>query len=381
MNKPKVLIPYKSYVDLSKELEDWARLKHDIDFVEYKITTKDDFKKFLKNSDFACLWVTDEFCAFWDSPTSFFDDFPETLKLIVVPWVGTDFLDVSKLKNEKNITVCNIGPKAANSVAEIALHLTLSCFRMTSFFEHCFRFIHQGQCSQCFKYVGGTKHGICKSKAPALHETASYSFPEPLDSENLGSAKFTIAGKSVNSPAGKTALILGFGYIGQAIGKKLYGGLDMNICYYKRSGPVSFDTLGYPAEYRESLKDPRTWQGADLIVMALPGGASTENLLNHETLSLCKDGVRIVNVGRGSCIDEDALLSGLESGKVGSAGLDVYRNEGCKVASGFFERWDVTLLPHIGSAISEMITAQTAVTLRNIEDVLLKNGNGVYPVE
>ncbi|SCV03781.1 LAME_0H13168g1_1 [Lachancea meyersii CBS 8951] len=382
MSKPKVLIPFKTHVDLAKHLADWNCLNADIDFIEYKITSKDDFKAYLKTSDIVCLWITDELCTFWDEPTCFFDDFPASLKLIAVPWVGTDFLDVSKLRSEKNITVCNIGPHAAGSVAEIALQLTLSCFRMTSFFEHCFRFVHTGQCLKCFDYVGGTKHA--PHQTPALRGGASYLFPEPLSMEQSQDSQqnsaFTIAGKSINSTAGKTALILGFGYIGQTIGKKLHHGLDMSIRYYKRSGPVSSEILGYPAEYCDSLKDPKTWAAADLVVLALPGDASTSNIVNHETLSFCKDGVRIVNVGRGSCIDEEALLAALESGKVCSAGLDVYKNEGTKVDPRFFDRWDVTLLPHIGSAISEMISMQTSVTLNNIEDVLLKNGSGLYPV-
>ncbi|SCV05732.1 LANO_0H13960g1_1 [Lachancea nothofagi CBS 11611] len=382
MTKAKVIIPYKNRIELAEELPDWSRLNSQIEFVKYKITTQEAFRKDLKESNADCLWITDDFFAFLNGPSAYYDDFPTSLKLIVVPWVGTDFLDISRLKREKNVIVCNIGPNAASNVAELALYLTLSCFRMTSFFEHCFRFVHTGQCFTCAEYIGGSKH-VCQ-KTSGLNNSMPYPFPEKLtheQSQNVELSKnFTIAGKSVNSPSGKTALILGFGYIGQAIGKKLHYGLDMKIAYHRRSGPVSKEVLGYDAEYCKSLEDQSTWTKADVIVLALPGHSSTNDIINRKTLGFCKDKVRIVNVGRGSCIDEDALFEALESGKVCSAGLDVYKNEDTKVDARFFERWDVTLLPHIGSAIAEMISRQTLITLQNIEDVLLKDGRGVYPV-
>ena len=138
--------------------------------------------------------------------------------------------------------------------------------------------------------------------------------------------------------------------------------------------------MGFEAKFHERLDSSTTWASADVIILALPGHESTNNIINGKTLFKCKDGVRIVNVGRGSCVDENALLDALDSGKVAGAGLDVFKNEETRVDDRFFDRWDVTLLPHIGSCVADMVARQTLVTLQNIEDVLLKKGPGLYPV-
>lgn len=95
---------------------------------------------------------------------------------------------------------------------------------------------------------------------------------------------------------------------------------------------------------------------------------------------MCKQGVRVVNVGRGSVIQEEDLLEALESGKVASAGLDVFKNEEEMVNPKLIQRWDVTAYPHIGSTVADMIAKQTDITLANIEDIFVFSGNGKFPV-
>ena len=153
---------------------------------------------------------------------------------------------------------------------------------------------------------------------------------------------------------------------------------SMTIEYYKRSGPIQKDILGYNAKYHSGLDDPNTWKNADLIILALPGTASTNDIINRERLSWCKDGVRIVNVGRGTCVDEDALLDALESGKVASCGLDVFKNEETGVKQELLRRWDVTALPHIGSTVADMVVKQTIITLVNVQDIFVEGGEGKY---
>ena len=108
--------------------------------------------------------------------------------------------------------------------------------------------------------------------------------------------KYTVGGKFMESPMNKKVLILGFGSIGQTIGANLQKVFNMSIEYYKRSGPVQKNLLGYSAKYHSDLDDPNTWKNADLIILALPGTASTNNIINRESLAWCKDGVRIVTV-------------------------------------------------------------------------------------
>ncbi|CAG60965.1 uncharacterized protein GVI51_J06941 [Nakaseomyces glabratus] len=372
--RPKVLIPYQQTWEVASHIPEWEKLKDKLDFIEYKMTNADDFREYLHSNDIAALWVTEEFFRVLGGPTPYIEDYPSSLRVIAVPWVGCDFIDGKMLLEKYNIYLCNIGPHAVDNVTDLAIHLVVSCFRLTSFWEYCFRFSEPGSIDECKKYVGGT------SKDQITKDGALY--PQKLDDDQsrfLNLAKdFNVAGKKVDSPTKKTALILGFGSIGQNIGSKLKFSFDMKIKYYKRSGEVPREQLGYDAIYCSDLQSADTWQDVDVIVLALPGSPSTDDIINDSSLGMCKDGVRIVNVGRGSCIDEDALISALDSGKVNSCGLDVYKNEETLINEKFLKRWDVTLLPHIGSAVADMMVRQTIITLDNIEDILLKNGEGIY---
>lgn len=378
--KPRVLIPYQLTWEVASHIQEYERLAESIEFIRYKMGTREEFEEYLSTHEFEALWVTEEFFRVLGGPTPYVDLYPRTCKCMAVPWVGCDFIDGKALLEEHGMYLCNIGPHAVDNVTDLAIHLVVSCFRLTSFYEYCFRFVEPGSVDECKKYVGGT------SADQVVR--GGHLFPRKLDIDGSSSSSssrflnlakdFNIAGKKVDSPTGKTALILGFGSIGQNIGAKLKFSFNMNIKYYKRSGPIPKDQLGYDATYCNSLDDSKTWSDADIIVLCLPGTPETDDIINDGSLRLCKDGVRIVNVGRGSCIDEESLLNALDSGKVNSCGMDVFKNEETTINEKFLHRWDVTLLPHIGSAVADMMVRQTIITLDNLEDILLKGGEGIY---
>lgn len=373
--KPRVLIPYQQTWEVASHIPEWEKLSESIEFIKYKMGTREEFSSYLSQHEFEAIWVTEEFFRVLGGPTPYVEEYPSTLKCMAVPWVGCDFIDGKALLEKHGVYLCNIGPHAVDNVTDLAIHLVVSCFRLTSFYEYCFRFVEPGSVDECKKYVGGSSADqIVRDGHP---------FPKKLDidgsSRFLNLAKdFNIAGKRVDSPTGKTALILGFGSIGKNIGSKLKFSFDMKIKYYKRSGPIPRDQLGYDAEFCESLDDSKTWKDVDIIVLSLPGTPETDDIINEKSLAMCKDGVRIVNVGRGTCIDEDALLKALDSGKANSCGMDVFKNEETTIDERFLHRWDVTLLPHIGSAVADMMVRQTIITLNNLEDVLIKGGEGIY---
>ncbi|SJM88310.1 related to Putative 2-hydroxyacid dehydrogenase YPL113C [Zygosaccharomyces bailii] len=386
-SKPKVLIPYKLQWDVSDHIPEWEQLSQHVDFVRYRMTDAEAFEQFLPTSGIEGLWVTDELFSCLGGPTKFWDYYPSTLKVMVVPWVGCDFIDGRRLREEKGVILCNIGPNAGSSVADLAVHLVLSCFRMTTFWEHCFRFVASGNVNDTRKYLGSKESEWWDSQEAPCNRNAAVSracfqFPAMADIANGVnlSQNFKVGGKLVDTPSGKTSLILGFGSIGQSIGKRLSLGFDMRVKYSKRSGPVSEKLLGYSAEFCPDLASPKTWHDVDVVVLSLPGSPHTDNLINEQVLDMCKDGVRIVNVGRGSCVDEDALLKALESGKVNSCGLDVFKNETTQVRQDLLMRFDVTALPHIGSTVASLMERQTVITLQNIESVLVNGGTGVFPV-
>ncbi len=91
-------------------------------------------------------------------------------------------------------------------------------------------------------------------------------------------------------------------------------------------------------------------QAADILVLLLPLTGDTENILNAETLAYLPRGAVIVNPGRGPLIDDEALLAALDSGDIGHATLDVFREEPLPVLHPFWAHPKVTVTPHIASA-------------------------------
>lgn len=93
----------------------------------------------------------------------------------------------------------------------------------------------------------------------------------------------------------------------------------------------------------------RVLQGADIVVTLLPKTAETENILNARTLSLLAPGAAVLNPGRGPLIDDDALLAALDSGQLGHATLDVFRQEPLPQDHPFWAHPRVTVTPHIAA--------------------------------
>jgi lactate dehydrogenase-like 2-hydroxyacid dehydrogenase len=91
--------------------------------------------------------------------------------------------------------------------------------------------------------------------------------------------------------------------------------------------------------------------------------------LNAERISLLKPGAIVVNTGRGTTVDDDALIAALQSGRVAAAGLDVFNNEPA-IHPGYLALENVVLMPHIGSATVETRNAMGFLALEGIARVL-----------
>ncbi len=140
---------------------------------------------------------------------------------------------------------------------------------------------------------------------------------------------------------GKTLGIVGMGRIGKAIATRAEA-FGLKLAYHNRRPAAGtdipyFDTLVGLARH------------VDILLSVLPGGASTHHLIDASVLeALGPEGI-LINIGRGSVVDEVALIAALKAGTIFSAGLDVFETEPCypqELAE--FER--VVLLPHVGSA-------------------------------
>lgn len=163
---------------------------------------------------------------------------------------------------------------------------------------------------------------------------------------------------------GKSLGIVGFGRIGRAVAKRARG-FDMPVLYtdMRRAPPE----LEQGAEFVPSLREllPR----AQIVSLHAPGGATTDRLMNAETIALMPRGAILVNAARGTLIDEDALIEALRSGQLGAAGLDVFRREP-DFDRRLAELPNVFLTPHMGSATVETRNAMGFRALDNIAAVL-----------
>jgi len=119
--------------------------------------------------------------------------------------------------------------------------------------------------------------------------------------------------------SGKRLGILGMGAIGQKIARRA-AGFDMTIGYHNRN-----PREGLPHQYFGSLKALAEW--ADVLVCATPGGPATKHIVNAEILDALGPQGFLVNVGRGSVVDTEALAAALRDNRIAGAGLDVYESE------------------------------------------------------
>ncbi|KAJ5581718.1 hypothetical protein N7535_000338 [Penicillium sp. DV-2018c] len=180
---------------------------------------------------------------------------------------------------------------------------------------------------------------------------------------------FTSGGKEYKTtlghdPKNKVLGILGMGGIGRemAIRAKAFG---MKIQYHNRSRlPAELEVAG--AEY-VSFDD--LLANADVLSLNLALNANTRHIIAAKEFAKMKDGVVIVNTARGALIDEKALVAALESGKVRSAGLDVYECEP-EIEPGLVSNPNVMLLPHIGTATFETQREMELLVLENMRSAI-----------
>ncbi len=171
------------------------------------------------------------------------------------------------------------------------------------------------------------------------------------------------------SADGRTVGILGLGRIGQAIADKL-AAFDATVVYHSRTQKDV--ALKYYDDLTEMASD------VDVLICITPGGPSTNKIVNREVLNaLGPDGV-LINVSRGSVVDEAELISALQEGRLGKAGLDVFEKEP-HIPEALRQLDNVVLLPHVGSGTVETRAAMGALTVDNLLQHL-ESGSVISPV-
>ncbi len=221
------------------------------------------------------------------------------LKLIIRGGVGVDNIDV-KYAEENGITVRNTPRASSQSVAELAMALMFSCCR----------------------YISIAGHTMREDK----WEKKAY-------------------GKGIEL-SGKTLGIVGFGRIGQALGKMAKAiGMDV-VAFDIFHIPGIEEELGIPYVEMDELLAK-----ADFVSVHAPA-VDGGKLISAENIAKMKHGVVIINTSRGTNCDEAALLEALNSGKVRAAGLDVF-NEEPSLNKELYNHPMVSCTPHIGAATQE----------------------------
>ncbi len=156
---------------------------------------------------------------------------------------------------------------------------------------------------------------------------------------------------------GKTVGILGLGRIGKAIAQRVVA-MGMQVVYTGRKP----QDVAY--EFFPDLKELAA--AADFLVVACPGGPVTKNLVDAEVLAALGKHGTLINIARGSVVDEPALVNALRKGEIKAAGLDVFASEP-NIPTELLTMDNVVLLPHVGSATVETRQAMGDLCKANLD--------------
>ncbi|MGV8920757.1 MAG: 2-hydroxyacid dehydrogenase [Pseudomonas sp.] len=229
--------------------------------------------------------------------------------------VGYDGVDTAYLAR-RGIKLSNTPDVLNNSVAETAMALMLSLTRRISEAE---RFVRAG------KWL---------------------------------TAKFPLG----NDLAGKTCGIVGLGKIGKTIAKRA-AAFEMNIAYFRRNAAYADVAYTHYGDLLELAK------ASDYLIVIVPGGADTKQLINQQVLDALGPTSFLINVARGSVVDEQALVKTLQASGIAGAALDVFEDEP-NVPAALLAMDNVVLTPHIGSGTHETRQAMADLVFANLSSYM-----------
>ncbi len=156
---------------------------------------------------------------------------------------------------------------------------------------------------------------------------------------------------------GKKAGIVGLGRIGQAVAKRLQA-FNIDVVYH---GPNEKKEQDF--QYFNDLEEMA--KAVDFLILTCPGGSSTNNLIDYKIFESLGAKGFLINIARGSVVNEEDLLMALHNKTIAGAGLDVYESEP-HVPDSLFTMDNVVLTPHIGSATRETRTKMGQIVVDNL---------------
>lgn len=239
------------------------------------------------------------------------------LQIIANFGVGVDQIDLQAARS-RHIVVANTPDVLTESVAELALGLLLATAR----------------------------------RLPAADRL--------VRSGRWGKGEFPLGSQAY----GKTCGLVGMGRIGQAIARRAEA-FGMKIAYHARHRREL--DYRFVADLEELARD------SDFLVLVVPGGPSTEGMIEARVLAALGPTGVLINVARGSVVDEPALVRALLTGQIGAAGLDVFAHEP-QVPEELLGMDQVVLTPHLGSATEEARRAMAELCVANLRSFFAGEG-------
>lgn len=243
------------------------------------------------------------------------------IKLICVQATGYNVVDCEAAKRRR-IPVCNVPSYSTAAVAQFTMALLLEvCHRI----GHHDRLVHEGK--------------WCESESFCFWDSPQMEL------------------------AGKTIGIIGFGSIGQAVGR-LSKALGMEVITYSRS------VRSEGKEIAEYVDLDTLLARSDVISLHCPLFPETEKMINEQTIGKMKDGVILLNTSRGGVIDETAVAEGLRSGKIRAAAVDVVSEEPMRRDNPLLTAPNCIITPHMAWAPIETRKRLLGVVAENIRGFL-----------
>ncbi|WP_297477525.1 2-hydroxyacid dehydrogenase [Thermococcus sp.] len=246
----------------------------------------------------------------------------ERLKVISCHSAGYDHVDVKKA-TERGIYVTKVSGWLSEAVAEFAVGLTIALLRKIAYAD---RFVRSGKWDS--------------------HKTVWSGF------------------KEIETVYGKKVGILGMGAIGKAIARRMKA-MGTQILYWSRSKKPDIEReVGAVYMPRDDVL-----RESDIVILALPATRETYHIINGERIRLL-EGKYLVNIGRGTLVDENAVAKALEEGRLKGYASDVFEKEPVQDHELFEYDWETVLTPHYAGLSKEAMEDMGFQAVKNLLAVL-----------
>lgn len=244
-----------------------------------------------------------------------------SIKLICCLSTGYNVVDIEAAKR-RGIPVCNVPDYSTAAVSQFTFALLLELCHRVGHHDHA---VHAGKWAACPNF--------CFWDTPQMEL------------------------------AGKTIGIIGFGRIGQAVGR-IANALGMRVLAYSRTRYESAEQIGTYTDLDTLLRQ------ADIVTLHCPLFSETTGLINAETISKMKDGAILLNTSRGAVIDESAVAEALHSGKLRGAAMDVVSIEPIEETNPLLCAPNCIITPHMAWAPVETRQRILDTTVKSIQGYL-----------